>query len=300
MEDNFNATEPQTQQEDHSGAQERVVDAQQSQTGGYAALDGREDFVDPQEEDVDDNGSDAGEGGGKDRDPDGAGQDGAGSQTRQDNAAARAARLRAQREADAVAEKRVGERLAKSGLVNPYTNQPFTSLQEVENYGARVRQAQIKQMAKESGRSEEEVAADLADKDFVRQMRQRADSEAAQHKAEQERQAFIEKDAMDFVTRYPDVDLDKLEHNESFREFCGSRFGKEPLGDLYGSFLKITGAAGQAAVAKQVGRSARSTGGGSTGGTTMTPGQQKALDAWNAANPDMAMTAKEYLARAGK
>jgi len=294
--DEFNATE--TQVEDHSGAQEHVVDAQQSQTGGsYAALDGREDFVDPQEEDVDDNGSDAGEGGGENCDPDGAGQDGAGSQTRQDNAAARAARIRAQREAEAAADKRVGERLAKSGLINPYTHKPFTSLQEVEDYGERVRQANIKRMAKETGRSEEDVAADLADRDFVRGMRQKAEKEQAESKAGEERRAFIERDVMDFVARHPDVDLEKLENNKSFRRFCGSRFGKEPLGDLYDDFMEVTGQAGQAAVAKQEGRSARSTGGGSTGGTTMTPGQQKALDAWNAANPDMAMTAKEFLAR---
>ena len=297
--DEFNATE--TQVEDHSGAQEHVVDAPQSQTGGsYAALDGRESFVGSREEDVDDSSSDAGEGGGADRDPDGAGQDGAGSQTRQDNAAARAARIRAQRDAEAKVLQNVGERLAKSGLINPYTHKPFTSMEEVEEYGKKARQADIKRMAKETGRSEEEVAADLADKDFVRQMRQKADNDAARSKADREQQEFIEKDVVDFVERYPDVDLEKLERNESFREFCGSRFGKEPLGDLYGSFLKITGAAGQAAVAKQAGRSARSTGGGSTGGTTMTPSQQKTLDAWNAANPDMAMTAKEYLSRAGK
>lgn len=294
----FNATE--TQVEDHSGAQEHVVDAQESQTGSYAALDGRGDFVDPQVEDVDDNSSNAGEGGGENRNPDGAGQEGVGSQTRQDNAAARAARIRAQRDAEAKVLQDVGERLARSGLVNPYTHKPFTSMEEVEEYGKKARQADIKRMAKETGRSEEEVAADLADKDFIRQMRRKADDDAARSKASREQQEFIEKDVVDFVSRHPDVDLGKLENNESFRKFCGSRFGKEPLGDLYDSFLEITGAAGQAAVAKQAGRSARSTGGGSTGGTTMTPGQQKALDAWNAANPDMAMTAKEYLSRAGK
>ena len=299
MEDNFNATE--TRAEDHSGAQEHVVDAPQSQTGGsYAALDGRESFVDSQEEDVDGSGSDAGEGGGENRDPDGAGQDGEGGQTRRDNAAARAARIRAQREAETAANKRMGERLAKSGLINPYTNKPFSSMEEVEEYGEKVRQANIKRMAKESGRTESEVADDLADRDFVRRMRKRADDEAARTAADRETNAFIERDVIDFVERYPDVDLEALEKNQSFREFCGSRFGREPLGDLYGSFLKITGAAGQAAAARQAGRSARSTGGGSTGGMTMTPSQQKALDAWNAANPDMAMTAKEYLSRAGK
>lgn len=292
----FNATE--TQAEDHSGAQEHVVDARESQTGGsYAALDGRGEFVDPREEDVEDNGSDAGEGGGESRDPDGAGQDGAEGQTRQENAAARAARLRAKREAEAEADRRVSERLAKSGLVNPYTHKPFTSLQEVEDYGKQVRQAEIRRMAKETGRSEEEVAADFADKDFIRGMRQKAEREQAESQASNEQKTFIEKDVLDFVSRHPDVDVEKLENNKSFRRFCGSRFGKEPLGDLYDDYMEVTGQAGQAAVARQAGRSARSTGGGSTGGATMSAAQQRALDQWNAANPDMAMTAKEFLAR---
>ena len=38
-------------------------------------------------------------------------------------------------------------------------------------------------------------------------------------------------------------------------------------------------------------------GGGSTGGVTLTPAQQKSLDDWNRANPDMQMTAKEFLQR---
>ena len=94
--------------------------------------------------------------------------------------------------------------------------------------------------------------------------------------------------------------LEKLEKNKSFLTFCGSRFGKEPLGDLYDTYLEVVGEAGRAAVAKQAGRNDRSTGGGSTGGVTMTASQQRSLDAWNAANPDMAMTAKEFLKRSGK
>ncbi len=286
MEDNFNAAGTAEQTETHSDAQERVVDAPESQTGGgYAALDGREEVVDPQEE-----------GGEPGTDADGANQQ-THRQTREDNAAIRAARVAARREAEAEFARRTDEDIAASGVVNPYTNKPFGSMKELKEYGGRLRQAEIKRIAKESGRSEEEVADELADKEFVRQERRRRDQEEEQRQEREQQQDFIRRDVQDFVKRHPNVDLEKLENNKNFRKFCGNRFGKEPLGDLYDDYLDIVGEAGRAAVAKQADRSDRSTGGGSTGGATMTPGQQKALDAWNAANPDMAMTAKEFLAR---
>lgn len=286
MEDNFNAAGTAEQTEPHSDAQERVVDALESQTGGgYAALDGREDVVDPQEE-----GGDTG------TDADGANQQ-THRQTREDNAAIRAARIAARREAEAEIARRTDEDIAASGVVNPYTNKPFASMKEFRDYGKSMRQAEIKRLAKESGRSEEEVADELADKEFVRQERRKRAQEDEQRRERERQQDFIRRDVQDFVKRHPNVDLEKLENNKSFLKYCGSRFGKEPLGDLYDAYLDIVGEAGQAAVAKQADRSDRSTGGGSTGGPTMTPSQQKALDAWNAANPDMAMTAKEFLTR---
>lgn len=285
MENEFNATQGQVQTEPESGAQGRVVDATESQTGSYAALDGHEEVVDPQQEDGDEG-----------ADGDGADQQGH-KQTRRDNAAIRAARLAARRQAEADVRRQTDEDIAKSGVINPYTNKPFASVQEFREYGDKQRQAEIKRLAKESGRSEEEVEAELADKDFVREMRRKADQDRAAQKETEARRQFIEKDVRDFVKRHPDVDVEKLEQNKSFRKFCGSRFGREPLGDLYDAYVEIVGQAGQAAVAKQAGHNERSTGGGSTGGVTMTPGQQRALDAWNEANPDMAMTAKEFLSR---
>lgn len=285
MEDNFNATQGQAQTGPDGGAQERVVDAPESQTGSEAALDGREDVVDPRQEDGNEGaaGDEADQQGRK--------------QTRQDNAAIRSARLAARREAEADIRRQTDEDIAKSGVINPYTKKPFASVQEFREYGERQRQAEVKRVAKETGRSEEDVEAELADKDFVRQMRRQADRDKAAKKAEEERRAFIQKDVQDFVKRHPGVDVEKLENNKAFLKFCGSRFGREPLGDLYDDFMEVVGQAGQAAVAKQEGRSQRSTGGGSTGGMAMTPSQQKALDAWNEANPDMTMTAKEFLSR---
>lgn len=112
------------------------------------------------------------------------------------------------------------------------------------------------------------------------------------------RRAFVRQDVLDFVERYPGFDadgLEALERNEQFRRFCGTRYAREPLAQLYGDYLSVIDGAGAAAVSRANSRSARSTGGGTTGGATLSPEQRRALERWNEANPEMAMTAKEYL-----
>ena len=112
------------------------------------------------------------------------------------------------------------------------------------------------------------------------------------------RRAFVRNDVLDFMERYPGFDaegLEALERNEQFRRFCGTRYAREPLAQLYGDYLSVIDGAGAAAVSKAASRSARSTGGGTAGGATLSPEQRKTLERWNEANPEMAMTAKEYL-----
>ena len=112
------------------------------------------------------------------------------------------------------------------------------------------------------------------------------------------RRAFVKNDVLDVMERYPGFDaegLEALERNEQFRRFCGTRYAREPLAQLYGDYLSVIDGAGAAAVSKAASRSARSTGGGTAGGATLSPEQRKALERWNEENPEMAMTAKEYL-----
>ncbi len=110
--------------------------------------------------------------------------------------------------------------------------------------------------------------------------------------------AFVHEDVLDFVAHYPGFDADAieaLERNEPFRRFCGTRFAREPLAQLYGDYLSLMGEAAEAAASRTASRSARSTGGGTAGGAVLSPVQRRTLDAWNEANPEMRMTAKEYL-----
>lgn len=301
----LNATED---MELHSGAQEGVVDSpEESQTGGDAALDDRDGAVDRQMEDGAEESSYTGEG---DAEEDSAASDGADReeekrQTREDNAAIRAARLRAQREAEARAEARAAaranEEIRASGVINPYTGKPFESMEEFRAYGKRVREAERAELAKKTGRSVEELEEEEKNRAFISKMRKAEEARAAADEAEAKNRAFVENDVLRFVERYPEFSsvekLEELENNKTFRAFCGSRFGKEPLAELYGSYISVVGTAGSAAVAKAAGKASRSTGGGGRGAETLSPAQQRSLDKWNAENPDMQMTAKEFLSR---
>ena len=125
-----------------------------------------------------------------------------------------------------------------------------------------------------------------------------AQSSAVETDESAARQAFVKNDVLDFIERYPGFDadgLEALERNEQFRRFCGTRYAREPLAQLYGDYLSVIDGASAAAVSRAASRSARSTGGGTVGGATLSPEQRKALERWNEENPEMAMTAKEYL-----
>ncbi len=113
----------------------------------------------------------------------------------------------------------------------------------------------------------------------------------------QARLAFAARDLEEFLARHAEVDVESLMGNERFLRFCGSRMGRESLAALYDDFAALIGDAGAAAMARFQSRSARSTGGGTAGGATLSPAQKGVLDAWNAAHPEMAMTAREFLGR---
>lgn len=281
----------------HSGAQEGVVDSPESRTdGGDAVLDGRDDFVDHPEEHGQEI-PDAGEGSGEDRGSDGAGQSEGQSNTRAENAAIRAARIRARRDAEAQMSTRMDEEIASSGVLNPYTGKPFANLKEFREYGERLRAAELAERAKKAGKTTAELTEEEADRAFLSDLRRREEAKSAERAKTQERKAFIENDVIDFVTKHPDVDVEKLENNPSFRRFAGSRFGREPLSTLYEDFCGLVSEAGRSGAERAASRANRSTGSGSSGGAALTPTQQRELDRWNADNPDMAMTAKEFLSR---
>lgn len=306
----FNSTDPNVQvegaQNDQSGEQEKVVDSQESHNNAYDDFvivdDGHAGAVDQHDTDGNDD-ADAGEGASEKDDSDNADQK-EHQQSREDNAAARAARLRATKEAEARAEAskalakaEADKRIRESGVINPYTKMPFNSVEEFEEYGRKVKESEIAKKAKETGKSVAQLTEEAENAEYIRRKRQEESEAEAKRKAEADRKEFFKNDLVAFMERYPAVDVTKLDNNQQFRKFCGSRYGKEPLADLYESYIELVGDAGKAATIKAEAKSARSTGAGEKGGEVLSPEQRKALDEWNRDNPEMAMTPKEFLSR---
>ena len=133
---------------------------------------------------------------------------------------------------------------------------------------------------------------------YERAMRELAGRESERRSHEEEQMRFIADDAREFARRFPEADLAGLDASENFRRFCGSRYGREPLSELYADYLEIAGGALRAAQARRESRAARSTGSGGSGSyEALNARQQSELDAWNRAFPQMKMSAREYLSR---
>lgn len=220
-------------------------------------------------------------------------------QSREENARYQAAR----KAGETAGYKRAGEELrgvlAKLGMADPDSGETIDTVEGLTAYADKLRRTRLAKAAKETGRTLEDLEEEEDAKEVVRrQKREKAEREKAD--AGKKRQSeWIAQDAADFIAAHPDVDLAKLDANAKFRKFCGSRYGKEPLNDLYEDWKEF---AGEAAAAKAVGKAAekneRSTGAGGGGVSEgLTAAQQRALDEWNREYPQMKMTAKEFLKR---
>ena len=215
------------------------------------------------------------------------------------NSAMAATRRRAERETEERMRLQTDSEIAGYRIPNPWKPGTFfTSKKDLEEYSTRLRAADARRRAKDQNKSVEEVLEDDADRAFVRQQRAaaRQAEEASKRKAEQDR--FIAADVEDFQRRYPGVDIVAVDQNASFRKFVGSRYGKEPLANLWGDYVALVGDAKVQATIRQAGSAARSSGSGSgSSGGTLTASQRAALQEWNKDHPEMAMTEKEFLER---
>ena len=256
--------------------------------------DGQDNFVDYQNS-SEDEGADIGEDADNESDSESAVQNSE-KQSREENSAIRAARLRAERETEERLTSSFEREFVESGVVNPLTNKPFKSLQELRAYSAANRKQQLEARALREGKSVSEIEEEALNREFITNMRKKATESNTSSNSD-----FLQKDVMNFVEKHPEFNspekLSALENNKNFRDFCGSRFGREPLADLYDSYTSLIGHAGDVARAKSESRSARSTGSGNDGGEMLSPSEKRALDEWNENYPEMKMTPKEFKAR---
>lgn len=221
-----------------------------------------------------------------------------GQQTHEDNRRYQAARRAGEQSGYDRAMRETKERIARLGMTDPDSGEAIGDVEGLERYSRSVRRARIAQRAKDEGRDAAEIEEEEDNRDFLRDMRRKEQTRREKETEDARQQQFIAKDAVAFTEAYPDVDLEKLDGDRNFRRFCGSRYGKEPLAELYEDYLELAGAAGAAAVAKAGSKAERATGsGGGSGGESLTAAQQRDLDEWNRAYPNMKMTAKEFLSR---
>lgn len=220
-------------------------------------------------------------------------------QTHEDNHRYQAARYAGEQAGYDRAMEEVSRRISRARMRDPVSGETIRDLDGLENYSKAYRAQQIQARAKAEGRSVAEVTEEEDNRDFLREQRAEAAEKKRREEEDAKQQRWIAQDAAAFAEAYPDVDLGKLDGDAAFRKFCGSRYGREPLADLYGDYLELAGSARQAAAARNESREGRSTGsgGGSTSDARLTARQQRELDEWNAAYPSMKMTAKEFLNR---
>lgn len=219
-------------------------------------------------------------------------------QSHEDNRRFQAARKSGESAGYAKAMKEINEKIAKMGMSNPTSKAAIKSFEDLEAYGQEARKARFEQQAKKTGRTVEELMEEDDNREFVARKRREEKEEESKKAEENKRNEWIAADAQDFIKRHPDVDLGKLDNNKAFRKFCGSRYGRESIADLYDDYMEIAGNAEKSAVQRKENRESRSTGtGGGSGHESLTAAQQKSLDDWNRAFPGMKMTAKEFLSR---
>lgn len=220
-------------------------------------------------------------------------------QSHADNAVAKAARIRAQQETQDRMKEQYDNEIAGFGIPNPYTGKPFRSFKEFLEYGEKYKKEQLEARAEKEGKSVEELREEEENRSYISQKRREDKLEKEKMKALKEQNEFLKKDIRTFKSKYPDIDIAKLEKNLKFKKFCGKRLYKESILDLYEDFTELISDAEAIATAKATTKTSRSTGSGNNGLTnvTLTAEQKAQLEEWNSENPHLKMTAKEFFER---
>lgn len=126
------------------------------------------------------------------------------------------------RAADEAREKAIIETL---GGKNPYTNEEMKDSADVKEY------LTMREIEKNGG----DPLSDFA-KYHKKQERERAVEE---QKRKDKEKWFIE-DRADFVSKYPDVDIEALIKDEDFAEYADGKVGEIPLAKIYEGYAKFT------------------------------------------------------------
>ena len=204
-----------------------------------------------------------------------------------------AARRSGERAGYSKARKEADDEIASFGRIDPRTQKPIRTYQDVVAYLRGQEDAEIEAEASRSKRSTEDVRRERE----ARKIGERQMNEAQQ---EEERSRRLKAEYDNFVDELGAEQAAKtFKKGSPFYKFAGKRIGNEPLMDIYNDYLEFTDGMATASAAKKESKTQRGTGSGSGAGSSegLTSREQKDLDEWNRRNPKMKMTAKEYKSR---
>lgn len=146
-------------------------------------------------------------------------------QSREQNAENARRRREAERQRE-LAEARNSAIIEALGGKNPYTDGEMKDAEDVREFLA------MQEIEKNGG---DPVG------DYSKHQKERERAERVKAEQDAEKRAWYEKDRADFVAKYPDTDLAVLIENKSFRIFAEGKVGEKPLGEIYESYLAMTG-----------------------------------------------------------
>lgn len=108
--------------------------------------------------------------------------------------------------------------------INPYTGEPIKDSVDVKEY---LTMREI----------EEKGGDPLAD--FSKFQKQKAKELKEKEIKELEQEEWIDKDKDDFVAKYPEVDLEELVSDKTFRIFAEGKVGVRPMTEIYEAFQNL-------------------------------------------------------------
>lgn len=139
------------------------------------------------------------------------------------------ARRRREREADqlqrTLQKTREAAIIEALGGINPYTGEDIKDKRDIDEY------LLMKNIESRGGDPVMEYAK------YQKEEQKKADDRVARETQQKE---WYDNDCRNFLSKYPDVDLDALIEDEDFGSFSEGKVGVKPLADIYGDYLRFT------------------------------------------------------------
>lgn len=108
--------------------------------------------------------------------------------------------------------------------VNPYTNEKLETDVDVEQY------LEMKEIAKNGGDPL---------KDYSKFVKDKRNEEFKKEQENIENEEWVANDYKDFVSKHPEVDIEKIAEDEAFKKYAESRIGKEPMATIYEGYTDL-------------------------------------------------------------